>query len=41
MMLTGPGRTTIAINAAALSTPLMLLWGVIDRVTGRRRRQHK
>jgi preprotein translocase subunit SecA len=39
MMLTGPGRTTIAINAAALATPLLMLWGVIDRLAGRRKRR--
>jgi preprotein translocase subunit SecA len=38
MLLTGPGRTTIAINAAALATPLLLLWGVVDRFFRRRGR---
>jgi len=32
MLLTGPGRTTIAVYAAALMMPLLLVWGVIDRV---------
>ena len=36
MMLTGPGRTTIATYAAALLGPLLLLWGVVDRVFRKR-----
>jgi preprotein translocase subunit SecA len=36
MMLTGPGRTTIAIYAAALMMPLLLVWGVVDRVLRKR-----
>ena len=32
MMLTGPGRASIAIYAAAILMPLLLLWGLIDRV---------
>ncbi len=36
MMLTGPGRTTIAIYSAALLTPLLLVWGLIDRFWRRR-----
>jgi preprotein translocase subunit SecA len=32
MMLTGPGRASIAIYAAAVMMPLLLLWGLIDRV---------
>jgi preprotein translocase subunit SecA len=35
-MLTGPGRTTVAIAAAALTMPLLVLWGVADRLFGRR-----
>lgn len=31
MLLTGPGRTTIAIYAASLTWPLLLLWGIVDR----------
>ena len=31
MMLTGPGRATIAIYAAAIMMPLLLLWGLVDR----------
>ena len=27
MMLTGPGRTTFAIGAAAVAMPLLILWG--------------
>jgi preprotein translocase subunit SecA len=30
-MLTGPGRTTIAIYAAAIMMPLLVLWGSVDR----------
>ena len=30
MMLTGPGRATFAIGAAAMTMPLLILWG-IDR----------
>jgi preprotein translocase subunit SecA len=32
MMLTGPGRATIAIYAAALMGPLLVLWGLVDRL---------
>jgi preprotein translocase subunit SecA len=39
MMLTGPGRVTLAINAAALTMPLLVLWGVVDRVFRRRRKR--
>jgi preprotein translocase subunit SecA len=30
--LVGPGRTTIAIYSAALFGPLLLLWGLVDRL---------
>jgi preprotein translocase subunit SecA len=36
MMLTGHGRTTIAIYAAVLMMPLLLLWGLVDRFLRRR-----
>jgi preprotein translocase subunit SecA len=36
MILTGPGRTTIAVYAAALMGPLLLLWGLVDRWLRRR-----
>jgi preprotein translocase subunit SecA len=36
MMLTGPGRTTIAIYAATIMMPLLLLWGLVDRLLRRR-----
>lgn len=36
MMLTGPGRTTVAVYAAAVMMPLLLLWGLVDRVLGKR-----
>jgi preprotein translocase subunit SecA len=32
MMLTGPGRTTATIYAAALMMPLLVLWGLVDRL---------
>jgi len=35
-MLTGPGRTTVAIYAAALMMPLLVLWGAVDRWLGKR-----
>jgi preprotein translocase subunit SecA len=31
MLLTGPGRTSVAIYSAVLLTPLLLLWGIVDR----------
>jgi preprotein translocase subunit SecA len=36
LMLTGPGRTSIAIYAAAIMMPLLLLWGLVDRMLRRR-----
>jgi len=39
MMLTGPGRVTLAINAAALTMPLLILWGLVDRVFRKRLRR--
>ena len=38
-LLTGPGRTTVAIYAAAMMMPLLVLWGVIDKYFGKGRRQ--
>jgi preprotein translocase subunit SecA len=35
-MLTGPGRTTIAIYAAAMMMPLLVLWVAVDRWLRRR-----
>ena len=35
-MLTGPGRTTIAITAALFTMPLLILWGLVDRFVRRR-----
>jgi preprotein translocase subunit SecA len=35
-MLTGPGRTTVAVYAAAVMMPLLLLWGLVDRFLRRR-----
>ena len=35
-LLTGPGGATIAMYAAAVLSPLLILWGVIERVAGRR-----
>jgi preprotein translocase subunit SecA len=41
MMLTGPGRTTIAIYAAAMMMPLLLLWGLVDRWLRRRPKRRR
>jgi len=38
-LLTGPGRTTVAIYAAAMMMPLLVLWAVIDKYFGKGRRQ--
>ena len=35
-LLTGPGGATIAIYAAAVMMPLLVLWGLVDRLLGRR-----
>ena len=32
MMLTGPGKTTFAIGAALMSMPLLIFWGLVDRL---------
>jgi preprotein translocase subunit SecA len=37
-MLTGPGRTTVAIAAAVMTMPLLILWGLVDRFVRRRPR---
>jgi preprotein translocase subunit SecA len=36
MMLTGPGKTTFAIGAALASMPLLIFWGIVDRLFRRR-----
>jgi hypothetical protein len=36
MLLTGPGRTSVAIYAAAVMMPLLLVWGLLDRLLRRR-----
>jgi preprotein translocase subunit SecA len=41
MMLTGPGRTTIAIYAAVVMMPLLLLWGLVDRLLRRRPKRRR
>jgi preprotein translocase subunit SecA len=38
MLLTGPGRTSIAIYSAVVLMPLFLLWGLVDRFVSRRAR---
>ena len=38
-ILTGPGGATVAIFAAALMMPLLVLWGLIDKYFGKRGRQ--
>jgi hypothetical protein len=35
-LLTGPGGATVAIYSAALLTPLLLLWGIVERWHRRR-----
>lgn len=35
-MLTGPGGKTVAVYAAMYLTPLLLLWGIVDRFLKRR-----
>ena len=41
-MLTGPGGATLAIYSAAILMPLFVVWGLVDRLLGRRskRRPH-
>ena len=36
MMLTGPGKATFGIGAALMAMPLMIAWGLIDRVFKRK-----
>jgi preprotein translocase subunit SecA len=36
MLLTGPGHTSVAIYAAAVMMPLLLVWGLLDRLLRRR-----
>jgi preprotein translocase subunit SecA len=36
MLLIGPGRAGVAIYAAAVMMPLLLLWGMVDRLLRRR-----
>jgi preprotein translocase subunit SecA len=36
-LLSGPGRTTVAISSALFAMPLLILWGVVDRFFKRRR----
>ena len=38
-MLTGPGRTSIAIYSAGLLMPLMIAWGLVDRYLRKRPRR--
>jgi len=38
-LLTGPGGATVAVYAAALMMPLLVLWGLIDRYFGKGGRQ--
>ncbi len=37
-LLMGPGNATIAVYAAALLTPLLVAWGLIERLRRRTRR---
>jgi preprotein translocase subunit SecA len=41
MMLTGPGRTSVAIYSAAVLMPLLVLWGLIDRFVRPRKRHER
>ena len=36
MMLTGPGKTTFGIGAALMAMPLLIFWGVVDRLFRKR-----
>jgi preprotein translocase subunit SecA len=36
MLLTGPGRTTFAIGAALFAMPLLIFWGIVNRLFGKR-----
>ena len=38
-LLTGPGGATVAIYAAVMMMPLLVLWGLIDRYFGKRSRR--
>jgi hypothetical protein len=37
-MLTGPGGVTIAIYSAAIMMPLLIVWGLIEKLLRRRER---
>jgi preprotein translocase subunit SecA len=39
MMLTGPGKATFGIGAALMAMPLLVAWGVIDRLFRKRLRR--
>ncbi len=39
MMLTGPGKATFGIGAALMAMPLLMAWGVIDRLFRKRPRR--
>jgi preprotein translocase subunit SecA len=36
MMLTGPGKATFGIGAALMAMPLLILWGIVDRLFKKR-----
>jgi preprotein translocase subunit SecA len=36
MQLTGPGKATFAIGAALFAMPLLIFWGLVDRVFRKR-----
>ena len=38
-MLTGPGGVTLAIYSAAILGPLLVLWGIVERLAGHRPRR--
>lgn len=39
MMLTGPGKATVGIGSALMAMPLLIAWGVVDRVFRKRGRR--
>ena len=38
-LLRGPGGATVAIYSAVMMMPLLVLWGLVDRFLGQRRRK--
>ena len=40
-MLTGPGGPTLGIYSAFMLMPLFVLWGLVDRLLGRRSKRRR